>query len=79
MVRRDLLTKPAMSTRFMKRPLTGDEKKKKTLEHRIKHTNTNSDNFPSLNLDKTQLKLFTNFLSIPFDYLLISRVTLRKN
>ena len=28
---------------------------------------------------KTQVKLFTNFTSIPFDYLLISRVTLRKN
>ena len=26
-------------------------------------------------LDKTQVKLFPNFTSIPFDYLLISRVT----
>ena len=29
-------------------------------------------------MDKRQLKLFTNFLSIPFDYLVISRVTLGK-
>ena len=43
---------------------------------RIKHASTNTNNFPSLNLDKTRVKLFTNFTSIPFDYLLIVVVIL---